>query len=78
MVSARLFPCNVLRVLTVVLTVSVPIWKTQDRMCRVGHPDQSQDGIRRLYDEVISADSELKQIMQNIPTFFSGNCHEQN
>lgn len=47
-------------------------------MCRVGHPDQSQDGIRRLYDEVISADSELKQIMQNIPTFFSGNCHEQN
>ena len=50
-VSARLFSCNVLRVLTVVLTVSVLIWKTQDRMCRLGHPDESQDGLRRLYDE---------------------------
>lgn len=46
-------------------------------MCRVGHPDESQDGLRRLYDEVISADSELKKIMQNLPTFFRGNCHEQ-
>lgn len=47
-------------------------------MCRVGHPDESQDGLRRLYDEVISADSELKQIMQNLPTFFRGDCHERN
>ena len=76
MVSARLFSCHVLRELTVLLTVSVLIWKTHDRMCRAGHPDESQDGLRRLYDEVISADSELKKIMQNLPIFFRGNCYE--
>ena len=47
-------------------------------MLRLGHPDKSQDGLRKLYDEVISADSELKQMMQNLPMFFRPNSHEQN
>lgn len=50
--------------------VSVLIWKTQDRMCKIGHPLESRDGLRKLYDVVLQADSELKRLMSEIPAFF--------
>ncbi|KAE8377608.1 hypothetical protein BDV26DRAFT_304886 [Aspergillus bertholletiae] len=50
--------------------VSVLIWKMQDRMLTLGHPGQSQDGLVKLYEEVIHADSELKKIMKHMPRFY--------
>lgn len=39
-------------------------------MCTLGHPNKIQDGLRRLYEEVLLADSELKHIIQDLPPFF--------
>ncbi|KAL2823905.1 putative C6 transcription factor [Aspergillus cavernicola] len=50
--------------------VTVLIWRTQDRMCQQGHPDGVEDGLRKLYSEVIKADRELRQLMDKMPSFF--------
>ncbi|SPO07705.1 uncharacterized protein DNG_10400 [Cephalotrichum gorgonifer] len=50
--------------------ISVLIWKTQDRLCSLGHPSKMVDGLRKLYEEVIIADSELKKIMKRMPVFY--------
>ncbi|KAL6240230.1 hypothetical protein RBB50_012877 [Rhinocladiella similis] len=49
--------------------VSVLVWKTQDRMCSLGHPNRVQNGIRDIYGEVLLADSLLKEIIQEMPSF---------
>ncbi|CAI7589308.1 unnamed protein product [Penicillium pancosmium] len=51
---------------------SVIIWKLQDRMCMgtksgSGH---SSDDLRNLYSEVLQADRELKQLVEEMPRFF--------
>ncbi|KAF9883349.1 hypothetical protein FE257_003565 [Aspergillus nanangensis] len=50
--------------------VSVLIWKTQDKMCSLGPPHQADDGLKKLYGEVINADEKLRFIMKNMPSFF--------
>jgi hypothetical protein len=50
--------------------VAVLIWRTQDRMCQQGHPNQVEDGLRKLYAEVIQADHDLRDIMERMPSFF--------
>ena len=50
--------------------VAVLIWKTQDRMCRRGHPQAVEDGLRKLYTEVLNADQELRQLMDDLPRCF--------
>ncbi|KAL3493328.1 hypothetical protein BJX62DRAFT_223981 [Aspergillus germanicus] len=50
--------------------VAVLIWKTQDKLCQQGHPDSVDDGLRRLYSEVIQADRELRELMEKMPSFF--------
>lgn len=39
-------------------------------MCKIGHPLETRDGLRKLYDVVLQADSELKKLMNEIPAFF--------
>jgi hypothetical protein len=50
-------------------SVSVIIWNMQDRMCQKGHPENS-DEMRNLYSEVLQADRELKQLIDEMPRFF--------
>ncbi|KAL2816736.1 putative C6 transcription factor [Aspergillus granulosus] len=50
--------------------VAVLIWKTQDQMCRQGHPNGVEDGLRKLYSEVIQADRELRELMNKMPSFY--------
>ncbi|KAE8151317.1 hypothetical protein BDV25DRAFT_152784 [Aspergillus avenaceus] len=50
--------------------ISVLLWKTQDAMCAQGHPSQTPDGVKRLYEKVIQADTELRSIMKKVPVFF--------
>lgn len=45
----------------------------QDRMCHLGHPHKSKDGLRRLYEEVLRADAQLKRLMQEMPNFYHDN-----
>ena len=39
-------------------------------MCSLGHPSRSDDGLRKLYDEVLHADIEMKRIMKEMPNFY--------
>lgn len=39
-------------------------------MCQQGHPKQVEDGLRKLYAEVIQADHDLRDIMERMPSFF--------
>ena len=39
-------------------------------MCSLGHPNKSDDGLRKLYDEVLHADIEMKRIMKEMPRFY--------
>jgi hypothetical protein len=39
-------------------------------MCQQGHPNQVEDGLRKLYAEVIQADHDLRDIMERMPGFF--------
>lgn len=39
-------------------------------MCKIGHPLETRDGLRKLYEVVLQADGELKKIMSEIPVFF--------
>ncbi|KAJ5419427.1 C6 transcription factor [Penicillium crustosum] len=50
--------------------VAVLLWRTQDRLCLLGHPDREPDGERRLYEEIIIADTELRKIISRMPIFF--------
>lgn len=50
--------------------VAVLLWQTQDRLCILGHPAQIPDGERRLYEEIIKADTELRKIIKRMPIFF--------
>ncbi|PYI12916.1 hypothetical protein BO99DRAFT_486158 [Aspergillus violaceofuscus CBS 115571] len=52
--------------------VAVLIWKTQDKMCQQGHPNKVDDGLRKLYTEVIQADRDLRELMNKMPSFFRG------
>lgn len=56
--------------LTGYFLVSVLLWRTQDRLCLLGHPDRVPDGERRLYEEIITADTELRKIINRMPIFF--------
>ncbi|KAK1487657.1 uncharacterized protein CCOS01_14181 [Colletotrichum costaricense] len=49
--------------------IAVIIWKQQDRMCRTGSPEESSDGLEKLYDQVLWADRELKQLYVSFPSF---------
>ncbi|KAL4951718.1 hypothetical protein BDW69DRAFT_201270 [Aspergillus filifer] len=60
---------------TVLSHVAVLIWKTQDKMCQLGHPNGVDDGLRKLYSEVIRADQELRELMEKMPTFFRTDYH---
>ncbi|GAM34098.1 C6 transcription factor [Talaromyces pinophilus] len=53
--------------------VAVLIWKTQDRMFNLGHPSNTSDGMVKLYEEVMFADSQLKKIMTEMPIFYKEN-----
>ncbi|KAH7378229.1 hypothetical protein BKA66DRAFT_146951 [Pyrenochaeta sp. MPI-SDFR-AT-0127] len=50
--------------------VAIVIWKHQNRTCTAGHPGDSHEGIMRLYDQTLWADSELKQKYRAMPSFF--------
>ncbi|KAJ5110658.1 C6 transcription factor [Penicillium argentinense] len=50
-------------------SVSVIIWKMQDRTCQKLHPENS-DKMGNLYSEVLQADRELKQLIDKMPRFF--------
>jgi hypothetical protein len=50
--------------------VAVVIWKHQDRMCAAGHPGNTREGVLRLYDQTVWADTELKQRYSDMPMFF--------
>ncbi|KAL2832317.1 putative C6 transcription factor [Aspergillus pseudoustus] len=50
--------------------VAVLIWKTQDKMCQQGHPNGVEDGLRKLYSEVLQADRELRELMNKMPSFY--------
>ncbi|CAI7663202.1 unnamed protein product [Penicillium bialowiezense] len=50
--------------------IAVLLWRTQDRLCALGHPSRVSDGERRLYEEIIRADAELRKITDQMPTFF--------
>ncbi|KAL4971698.1 hypothetical protein BDW66DRAFT_164909 [Aspergillus desertorum] len=50
--------------------VAVLIWKTQDKMCQQGHPNEVEDGLRKLYSEIILADRELRELMDKMPSFY--------
>lgn len=52
-----------------ICAVAVLIWRTQDKMCQQGHPNQVEDGLRKLYAEVIRADHDLRDIMERMPSF---------
>ncbi|PYH78575.1 hypothetical protein BO82DRAFT_385709 [Aspergillus uvarum CBS 121591] len=52
--------------------VAVLIWKTQDKMCQQGHPNSVDDGLRKLYTDVIQVDQDLGELMKKMPTFFRG------
>ncbi|KAH7121768.1 hypothetical protein B0J13DRAFT_648543 [Dactylonectria estremocensis] len=49
--------------------VAVIIWQQQDRMCSIGHPDSSPDGLERIYEQVLRADKELSQVYTDMPHF---------
>lgn len=50
--------------------VAVLLWRTQDRLYLLGHPDQVPNGERRLYEEIMTADTELRNIINRMPIFF--------
>ena len=58
------------------IIVAVLIWKAQDKMCRRGHPYAVEDGLRKLYSEVLSADQELRQLLDNMPKFFTSEASD--
>jgi len=39
-------------------------------MCQQGHPNGVEDGLRKLYSEVIQADRELRELMDKMPSFY--------
>lgn len=39
-------------------------------MINLGHPGDTADGMMRLYEAVIVADTELKKIMKELPVFY--------
>ncbi|KAH7121584.1 hypothetical protein EDB81DRAFT_814113 [Dactylonectria macrodidyma] len=49
--------------------VAVIIWRQQDRMCSIGHPSSSTDGLERIYEQVLRADKELGQVYTEMPYF---------
>lgn len=49
--------------------MAVVILKHQDRMLAAGHPLASEHGITKLYDQVISADEQLKDAYHALPAF---------
>ncbi|KAL4889433.1 putative C6 transcription factor [Aspergillus ambiguus] len=60
---------------TVLNHVAILIWRTQDKMCQQGHPNQVEDGLRKLYSEVIQADRDLRELMERMPSFFQMNSN---
>lgn len=60
------------------ITAAVIIWGLQDRMCRQSNKHDSDDGRdrRSLYKEVLRADAELKQLVEEMPQFFKSDKHE--
>ena len=42
-------------------------------MFNLGHPSNTSDGIVKLYEEVMFADSQLKKIMTEMPFFYKEN-----
>lgn len=54
--------------------VSVVVWRHQDRLVSVGHPEKSSDGIYKLYDQVLLADEELRDVWRKMPKFL----HDEN
>lgn len=59
--------------------VAVLLWRTQDRLCVLGHPSRVSDGERKLYEEIIMADTELRKIIDRMPIFFRQyNPHDEN
>ncbi|KAL4881910.1 hypothetical protein BJY04DRAFT_217976 [Aspergillus karnatakaensis] len=41
-----------------------------DKMCQQGHLNGVEDGLRKLYSEVLQADRELRELMDKMPTFY--------
>ena len=54
------------------LSVSVVIWKMQDKICQHKSPSDSEENLHKLYSEVIEADRELRAIMSKMPAFLKG------
>jgi hypothetical protein len=42
-------------------------------MFNLGHPSNTSDGMVKLYEEVMFADSQLKKIMTEMPIFYKEN-----
>jgi hypothetical protein len=51
------------------ILVAVVILNHQDRMLAAGHPLASEHGITNLYNQVISADEQLKDTYHAMPAF---------
>lgn len=54
------------------------IWDLQDKMCRRldEKDDRDENDRKRLYAEVLRADGELKNLVEEMPTFFKSNGHK--
>lgn len=39
-------------------------------MCAVGHPGDNREGILRLYEQTVWADTELKRLYKEMPGYF--------
>ncbi|KAI0386743.1 hypothetical protein F5Y04DRAFT_242238 [Hypomontagnella monticulosa] len=49
--------------------MSVPIWKHQDRIQKIGYPTDDKDNLSKSYDQVIWADREIKRIYASWPAY---------